>query len=49
MWNEGASPRVLDSEAMVMEAAENNEITLTEIDVVLNMPQIKFLISIQKR
>ena len=40
MWNDGASPRVLDSEAMVMEAAENNEITLTEIDVVLNMPQI---------
>ena len=39
-WNEGASPSVLDSEAMVMEAAENNEITLTEIDVVLNMPQI---------
>ena len=40
MWNDGISPRVLDSEAMVMEAAENNEITLTEIDVVLNMPQI---------
>ena len=39
-WNDGASPRVLNSEAMVMEAAENNEITLTEIDVVLNMPQI---------
>ena len=40
MWNDGATPRVLDSDAMVMEAAENNEITLTEIDVVLNMPQI---------
>ncbi len=40
MWNEGASARVLDSEAMVMEAAENNEIALIEIDVVLNMPQI---------
>ena len=40
MWNDGASPRVLDSEAMVMDAAENNEITLTPIDVVLNMPQI---------
>ena len=40
MWNDGATPRVLDSEAMVMAAAENNEITLTEIDVVLNMPQI---------
>ncbi len=40
MWNEGATSRVLDSEAMIVEAAENNEITLTEIDVVLNMPQI---------
>ena len=40
MWNDGMSPRVLDSEAMVMEVAENNEITLTEIDVVLNMSQI---------
>ena len=40
MWNEGVSPRVLDSEAMIMKAAKNNEITLTEIDVVLNMPQI---------
>ena len=40
MWNDGASPRVLDSEAMVMDAAENNEITLTKVDVVLNMPQI---------
>ncbi len=40
MWNDGMSPRVFDSEAMVMEVAENNEITLTEIDVVLNMPQI---------
>ena len=40
MWNDGVSPRVLDSEAMVMEAADNGEITLTEIDVVLNMPQI---------
>jgi len=40
MWNEDVTPRVLDSEAMLMEAAENDEITLTEIDVVLNMPQI---------
>ncbi len=39
-WNEGATSRVLDSDAMIMEAAENEEITLTEIDVVLNMPQI---------
>jgi hypothetical protein len=40
MWNDGVTPRVLDSEAMVMEAAENNEITLTQVEVVLNMPQI---------
>ncbi len=39
-WNDGVTPRVLDSEAMIMESAENNEITLTEIDVVLNLPQI---------
>jgi len=39
-WNDGVAPRVLDSEAMIMEAAENNEITLTELDVVLNLPQI---------
>ena len=39
-WNEDASSRVLDSEAMVMEAADNGEITLTEVDVVLNIPQI---------
>ena len=40
MWNEGATSRVLDSEAMIMESVDNNEITLTEVDVVLNMPQI---------
>ena len=40
MWNESATPRVLDSEAMIMESVENNEITLTEVNVVLNMPQI---------
>lgn len=39
-WNEGANPRILDSEAMVMEAVDNGEIQLAEIDVVLNMPQI---------
>jgi hypothetical protein len=39
-WNDGATPRILDSEAMIIVAAENDEITLTEIDVVLNMPQI---------
>ena len=39
-WNEGESPRVLDSDAMIMDAADNEEITLTEVNVVLNMPQI---------
>ncbi len=39
-WNEGATSRVLDSDAMIMEAADNEEITLTELAVVLNMPQI---------
>jgi len=39
-WNEGATSRVLDSDSMIMEAADNEEITLTEFDVVLNMPQI---------
>ncbi|KFM19717.1 blue copper domain-containing protein [Marine Group I thaumarchaeote SCGC AAA799-P11] len=39
-WNEGATPRVLTSDAMVMEAADNGEITLASVDVVLNMPQI---------
>jgi len=39
-WNEGATSRVLDSDSMIMEAADNGEITLTEFDVVLNMPQI---------
>jgi hypothetical protein len=40
MWNESTTPRVLISETEVMNASENNEITLTEVDVVLNMPQI---------
>ncbi len=39
-WNDDATVRVLDSEVAVMEAADNGEITLTEVDVVLNMPQI---------
>jgi hypothetical protein len=39
-WNDGATPRVLDSDAMIMKAAENDEITLTPLEVVLNMPQI---------
>ena len=39
-WNEGVTSRVLDSDDMIMEAAENEEITLTKVEVVLNMPQI---------
>ncbi|AJW71092.1 DUF7482 domain-containing protein [Nitrosopumilus adriaticus] len=39
-WNDGVTPRVLDSDAMIMEAADNEEITLTPVNVVLNMPQI---------
>ncbi len=39
-WNEGTTPRVLDSDAMIVDAADNDEITLAELGVVLNMPQI---------
>ncbi|MEX0861454.1 hypothetical protein [Nitrosopumilus sp.] len=39
-WNDGATPRILDSEEMIMSAADKKEITLTEVSVVLNMPQI---------
>jgi hypothetical protein len=39
-WNDEASSRVLDSEEMVMTAADAGEITLADVPVVLNMPQI---------
>jgi len=39
-WNDDSTPRVLDSDAMIMKAVDNGEITLTEVKVVLNMPQI---------
>ncbi|QLH07450.1 DUF7482 domain-containing protein [Nitrosopumilus ureiphilus] len=39
-WNDGAQPRVLDSEAKIQSASESGDVTLTEISVVLNMPQI---------
>lgn len=39
-WNEGHSPRILGSEEMIMVAEENGQITLTNLEVVLNMPQI---------
>ncbi len=39
-WNEGMTPRILNSEEMIMEAADNGEVTLAKVNVVLNMPQI---------
>jgi len=39
-WNEGIQPRVLNSQEMIMAAADKREVTLTELKVVLNMPQI---------
>ena len=39
-WNEGTTPRVLDSEEMIMVAEDAGEITLSDLPVVLNMPQI---------
>ena len=39
-WTQEATPRVLDSESAIMEAADNGEISLAELEVVLNMPQI---------
>ena len=39
-WNDGATPRVLDSEEMIMAAEDTDEVTLSEVPVVLNMPQI---------
>ena len=40
LWNNDASARILDSEEMIMAAVDGGEITLTDLDVVLNMPQI---------
>ena len=39
-WNEGVSSRVLDSEEMIIQAVDAGEVTLTDVDVVLNMPHI---------
>ncbi len=39
-WNEKVSPKVLNSEQDILDAANNGDVTLTELDVVLNMPQI---------
>jgi len=39
-WNDGVSPKILDSEAKIQSAVKNGDVTLTELPVVLNMPQI---------
>jgi len=39
-WNDGVDPRVLDSEDNIMAAEKAGEITLANVPVVLNMPQI---------
>lgn len=39
-WNEGTTPKTLNSEQAIISAADRGAVTLTEVDVVLNMPQI---------
>jgi len=39
-WNEDTTPRVLMSEAEIMAAEEAGEVTLSELDVVINMPHV---------
>lgn len=39
-WNEGINPRILDSEEEILLATENGDVSLNEVPVVLNMPQI---------
>ena len=39
-WKEGIQPQLLDSQAKIMQAAEAGQVTLTDLPVVLNMPQI---------
>ena len=40
MWNEDATPEVLDSEDAILAAQANDMVTFTEPEVVMNMPQI---------
>jgi len=40
MWNDDATPEVLDSEDAVLAAQANDMVTFTEFEVVMNMPQI---------
>jgi len=39
-WNDGQRPLVLDSEEAILNAENQRKITLTELDAVINMPQI---------
>ena len=39
-WNPGHNPVVLDSEQAILHAQDQGKITLKELDVVINMPQI---------
>ena len=39
-WKDGATPRVLNSEKAILDAGKKGELTLTPVEVVLNMPQI---------
>ena len=39
-WKDGTTPRVLNSEKAILDAEKKGEITLTPVQVVLNMPQI---------
>ena len=39
-WNDGMTPRLLDSEEGILLAAETGDVSLNEVPVVLNMPQI---------
>jgi hypothetical protein len=39
-WDDASTPFKLDSEDSIMDAADQGLVTLTELDVVLNMPQI---------
>ncbi|MCH6586430.1 MAG: hypothetical protein IH792_05320 [Thaumarchaeota archaeon] len=40
MWNDDATPELLDSEDAVLAAQANDMVTFTEPEVVMNMPQI---------
>ena len=39
-WRDGITPKLLDSEQKILDSSTKGEISLTEVPVVLNMPQI---------